>query len=242
MLLQRLDTDRATVNDPVIAEIAEHHRLCAVLHGRHIVGDNYGLAENGVVGRIPQVISGGVLECTQRQCRFVVHQPYGVFTILRIERMVQPENIVKGKHGSGDPRLCTCSIVQNAGRHMFARTEYKTFVLGFSEILRKTVSQIVFKAECSVMYKIIVQFNEHCQLVGIHGMAGKVIHTVLKRNTAALRHPCGNVGAVLGKDTACTVIGFYDRGHAAKQAFLRNCFLEFFVATGGQCISAGNAV
>lgn len=90
----------------------------------------------------------------------------------------------------------------------------------------------------------VQHFNIRNYLFGVAAVIEAKIdnRAVLKRNTAALRHPCGNVGAVLGKDTACTVIGFYDRSHAAKQAFLRICFLEFVIATGWQCTPSGNTV
>ena len=118
----------------------------------------------------------------------------------------------------------------------------KAFVLGFSEILRKTVSQISINIECCVVYEVIVQLYKYRQLVRVHGITGELIHSVLKRNATALWHPYGDISAVLGKNAACSAIGFYDRSHATEQAFLRNCFLEFFVATGGQCIPTGNAV
>ncbi len=125
---------------------------------------------------------------------------------------------------------------------MLACSEHKAFVLGFRKVLCKTLCQIVLKAECRIVYKVIVQLDEHRQLVRVHGVAGEVIHTVLKWNAAALRHPCGDVGAVLGEDTACSVIGFHYRSHAAEQAFLLDCLLQLVIAAGGQCISAGDAV
>lgn len=92
------------------------------------------------------------------------------------------------------------------------------------------------------MYEVIVQLYKYRQLVRVHGITGELIHSVLKRNAAALRYPCGNVGAVLGKDTACTVIGFYDRSHAAEQALSLDRLLELVVAAGRQCIPTDNAV
>ena len=62
LLGQRSETDRATADEPVVAEITEGNRLAAGYRIGHKFGDVHRLAKDGIIVAVPEVITIGILQ------------------------------------------------------------------------------------------------------------------------------------------------------------------------------------
>ena len=207
LLHQGTDTNGASAHDPVVAEVTESDRLAAGLCTGHILGDADLLAQNGVVGLIPEILTGIILEGAQRQSGLIVHEPYAVSAILGLCGEVQADNIIVGQRICSHANIRTAGFCEDTGRHIHAGAVDESVVLGPAEVSGQTLHHIVLQMEGGVIDQSIFHLEEHSQFVIAQRDITKVGHGVRDGNSAALGYPGGNIAAIDGFDA---VVGIVD--------------------------------
>lgn len=113
LFLERLDVDRAAVNNPVVAEITEYDGHFSSFFGRHIIGDHHTLAEDGIVRLIPQRIACLIFHKAQRERGMIIHQPYGILAVLLVQREKQTNDIIISNGIAINTGFCAISRAEN---------------------------------------------------------------------------------------------------------------------------------
>ena len=105
--LHDLSCEAYALDNPVLAEVTESDRLRSGICIRHGVADHHRLAQNRIVGVVPDVVTIGILEGAKCQGGFVIHHPYAALAVFLLHREVQADDIVIGDGCSGHTDFCT---------------------------------------------------------------------------------------------------------------------------------------
>ena len=167
LLGEGTDADRAAAHDPVIAEITESDRLAAGLRTGHKFGNADLVTQNGIIGMIPDVVAGIVLEGTQSQCGLIIHEPSAVLAVLGFYGEEQLDHIIVGDGICGHTDICAAVLRQNAGGHIYTGAVDEAVVLGSAEVLGKTLHKVVLNFEVGITDERVLQFEENRYLVAL---------------------------------------------------------------------------
>ncbi len=238
-LPERPNMDGRTANHPVIMEIAEQHRVIARLGIGHSVHDDHGLAEERMVVHVPQIGSALVLQGKERECRPVVHEPCALPAILFLDGEVQLDDVIVRQVIGGRADFRSLVGGENTRGLVLARAKEKSLILRFGEILGDTVRQIGFDTEGGVVGKILVNLDEHSQLMRRHGETGKILLSILQGDSGSFRHPCRQFITVMGEDGAGSAVKSYDRSQIAEYALLADDRIHLQAVLNGKHDAAG---
>ena len=173
-LVEALERTTLSVRDPVIRIIAESDGLGACRGRRHICRRADGLAENevgftGAESRLPQILTGAVLELADSLDGRIVHHPDRTFSVRRAQRVVQVDQIVaRDRRGAvrGRAQLCAADVRENAQRFADAVAEEECLFLFGADAACKFARDVAFEIEHAVVEQLFGNLDERTQLVG----------------------------------------------------------------------------
>ena len=238
LLPQDADADRLTLHDPVEGVVPKGEDLRAGSDGGHGAVDVHGLAEDRVVGMIPEAVAVLVLEQADGQRGLVVHQPRSVLLVLFVHGEVQTDHVVKAELGRGDTDSRSV-LRQQARGHVHTRTVDEAVVFTLTEATGQTTDEVIREDVAVIMQEAIVHLQDRGQLVIVHRELGEIVDAVIHGDRLAVRDPRGGVVGVLGKDTGAAVAGVHVGADGTEQALPLEGLGELGVRGAGQDIAAG---
>ncbi len=158
--LRDLGREAYTLDDPVVAEISESNRLLSSNSAGHGITDYNLLAENRIVGMIPDVIAIGILEDAECQGGFVVHHPDAVLAVFFLHGEVKTNDIIIGDGRSGytDFRATFCS--EDTRRSFLSIAINKGFLFGVAHTFGKGVDQVSLDVKPGIRKEILMDTDD----------------------------------------------------------------------------------
>ena len=190
MINQGTDSQWHTVDNVVVREVTERHRLA--VRG-HELGDAKRLAEDRIAILIPEILAVLILQRFQLQRRLVIHEPHAIAAIALIHGEVQAQHVIEGDiAGDGDARFSPIGIMQDTFRHRIAAPVDECVLLGLAEALGELPDQITLQIESGLTDVIQFQRCDDRQLMEVH-MFLRAKGVVTRRDGGILRDPLGLV-------------------------------------------------
>lgn len=84
-LVQTVHCKGLAVKNPVITEITEGDGFRSRCFSGHVIGDIHRLAHDRIICMVPQIVAVGILEGTELERSFVIHDPHRIATIFFVQ-------------------------------------------------------------------------------------------------------------------------------------------------------------
>ena len=198
--LHDLGREAYTLDDPVVAEVTESNRLLSSNSAGHGITDYNLLAENRIVGMIPDVIAIGILEGAECQDGFVVHHPDAVLAVFFLHGEVKTNDIIIGDGRSGytDFRATFCS--EDTRRSFLSIAINKGFLFGVAHTFGEGVDQVSLDVKPGIRKEILMDTDDRTKAMCMDRKLLEIVHTIVVCVQGTIAQPGSDILRVAGED------------------------------------------
>ena len=172
-------------------------------------------------GRLPQILTVGILQLTNCTDSGVVENPHCILTVRSLDAVVEVDDLIGGDcllAGSSHTDFRTASDIQNTSRLLIAVTDNKCLLFLGTDAAGELFLEILLQIEGGVVQKLLGNLDDSADLVGIDLLLAEYIIAVTVGT--ALIDPVGRTLGTNHRNLVDTVGSGEHMGERTDGAFL----------------------